>query len=286
MIVEGNVKKIISGKVREIYEVSGDKLVIVTTDRISAFDVILPKPVANKGKVLNAVSLFWFDFTKDIIPNHIISSDLKDMPEFFQKSEFEGRTVLVKKLKMLPFEFIIRGYMFGHMWEAYSSGEKFCGQKIEGDYKLAEQLTAPIFTPSTKAQTGHDEYISVQYVAGKIGAELAGRIEKTSIELYNTCYKYAYSKNIIIADTKFEFGLDENNNLFIADEILTPDSSRFWSLSDYKVGVSPKSYDKQLVRDWLLNNKINGEMQFENVSDDVLQKTSEIYAECLRKITG
>jgi phosphoribosylaminoimidazole-succinocarboxamide synthase len=285
MTVEENVKKIISGKVREVYEISSDKLVIVTTDRISAFDVILPKPVKDKGKVLNAVSLFWFDFTKGIIPNHIISSDLKDMPEFFQKSEFEGRTVLVKKLKMLPFEFIVRGYMFGNMWGAYSKGEKFCGEKIEGDYKLAEKLTAPLFTPSTKAQTGHDEYVSVQYVADKIGAELASGIEKVSLELYNTCYNYAYNKNIIIADTKFEFGLDTRDNLLVADEILTPDSSRFWSLSDYKVGVSPKSYDKQLVRDWLLNNKINGEMQFDNVSDDVLIKTSEIYAECLKKIT-
>ena len=285
-MVENNVKKIISGKVREVYDVSDDKLVIVTTDRISAFDVILPKPVTNKGKVLNAVSLFWFDFTKGIIPNHIISSDLKDMPEFFQKSEFEGRTVLVKKLKMLSFEFIVRGYMFGNMWASYSKGEKFCGQKIEGDYKLAEKLASPLFTPSTKAQTGHDEYISVQYVADKIGAELADKIEKVSFELYNTCYNYAYNKNIIIADTKFEFGLDAHNNLLVADEILTPDSSRFWSLSDYQVGVSPKSYDKQLVRDWLQNNKVNGEMQFENVSDDVLKKTSEIYAECLRKITG
>ena len=298
MIMEGNVKKIISGKVREVYEISNeisyeisyeissDKLVIVTTDRISAFDVILPKPVANKGKVLNAVSLFWFDFTKGIIPNHIISSDLKDMPEFFQKDEFEGRTVLVKKLKMLPFEFIVRGYIFGNMWGAYSKGQEFCGQKIEGNYKLAEKLASPLFTPSTKAHTGHDEYISVQHVADTIGAELAGRIEKVCLELYNTCYNYAYSRDIIIADTKFEFGMDAHNNLFVADEILTPDSSRFWSLSDYKTGVSPKSYDKQLVRDWLTENKINGEMRFDNVSDDVLKKTSEIYAECLAKITG
>jgi len=290
MMMEGSVKKIISGKVREVYEISdeisNDKLVIVTTDRISAFDVILPKPVAGKGKVLNAISLFWFNFTKGIIPNHIISGDLKDMPEFFQKDEFDGRTVLVKKLKMLPFEFIIRGYIFGNMWQAYSRGEKFCGQKIEGNYKLAEKLASPLFTPSTKAQTGHDEYVSVKYVADAIGAELAGRIEKISLELYNTCYNYAYDKNIIIADTKFEFGLDAHNNLFVADEILTPDSSRFWSLSDYKVGVSPKSYDKQLVRDWLTENKINGEMQFDNVSGDVLRKTSGIYAECLRKITG
>ncbi|WP_461245953.1 phosphoribosylaminoimidazolesuccinocarboxamide synthase [Treponema sp. R6D11] len=288
------MKKLISGKVREVYDisdekpsgVSDDRLVIVTTDRISAFDVILSKPVLNKGKVLNAVSLFWFDYTKNIIPNHIISSDLKDMPEFFQKSEFEGRTVLVKKLKILPFEFIVRGYVFGNMWEAYSKGKEFCGQKIEGNYKLAEKLATPLFTPSTKAHVGHDEYISVKHVADSIGADLAKKIEKICFDIYNICYEHAYKKNIIIADTKFEFGLDENNNLFIADEVLTPDSSRFWSLSDYQVGTSPKSYDKQFVRDWLLNNKKDGEMQFDNVPDEVLSKTSEIYAECLRRLVN
>ena len=280
------MKKLISGKVREVYEISDDRLVIVTTDRISAFDVILSKPVLNKGKVLNAVSLFWFKYTKDIIPNHIISSDLKDMPEYFQKDEFEGRTVMVKKLKILPFEFIIRGYMFGNMWSAYSKGEEFCGQIIKSGYKLAEKLDAPLFTPSTKAHVGHDEYITVKHVADTIGEALANKIENVCFRLYNACYNYAYTKNIIIADTKFEFGLDANNNLVLADEVLTPDSSRFWDLSDYKVGVSPKSYDKQFVRDWLLGNKINDEMQFDKVPDDVLQKTSEIYAECLKKITG
>jgi len=288
------MKKIISGKVREVYdisdemssEISDDRLVIVTTDRISAFDVILPKPVLNKGKVLNAVSLFWFNYTKDIIPNHIISSDLKDMPEFFQKDEFEGRAVMVKKLKILPFEFIVRGYMFGNMWAAYSKGEEFCGQKIRAGYKQAEKLDAPLFTPSTKAHVGHDEYITVKYLADTISVDLAKKIERVSFDLYDACYKLAYKKNIIIADTKFEFGLDEENNLYLADEVFTPDSSRFWSLSDYKVGTSPKSYDKQFVRDWLLNNKIDGEMQFDKVPDDVLRKTSEIYAECLKKITG
>ncbi|MDR0321574.1 MAG: phosphoribosylaminoimidazolesuccinocarboxamide synthase [Treponema sp.] len=280
------MKKVISGKVREVYEISDDKLVIVTTDRISAFDVILSKPVADKGKVLNAVSLFWFDFTKNIIPNHIISSNLKDMPEHFQNSEFEGRTILVKKLKILPFEFIVRGYMFGNMWEAYSKKQEFCGQKIEGDYKLAEKLATPLFTPSTKAHVGHDEYISFQNVKDAIGAELADRIKNISMNIYNTCYDYAYNKGIIIADTKFEFGIDESGALVIADEVLTPDSSRFWSLSEYKEGISPKSYDKQFVRDWLLNNKVNGEMQFNNVPDDILAKTSDIYNECLRKITG
>jgi len=172
------------------------------------------------------------------------------------------------------------------MWAAYSKGEEFCGQTIEGNYKQAEKLHAPLFTPSTKAHVGHDEYITVKDTADTIGAGLAEKIEKVCFELYKACYKYAYSKNIIIADTKFEFGLDDNDNLFLADEVFTPDSSRFWSLSDYEVGVSPKSYDKQFVRDWLLNNKKDGEMQFDKVPDDVLQKTSEIYAECLKKITG
>jgi len=276
------MKTLISGKVRDVYEVSDDRLVIVTTDRISAFDMILSKPVTNKGKVLNAVSLFWFDFTRDIIPNHIISSDLKDMPEFFQKSEFEGRTVLVKKLKILPFEFIIRGYMFGNMWEAYSHGQEFCGYKISGDYKLAEKLKSPLFTPSTKAHVGHDEYITAGFVAETIGAELTDKIREVSFKLYNKCYQHAYKKGIIIADTKFEFGIDPHNQLVLADEIFTPDSSRFWNISDYKVGTSPKSYDKQFVRDWLVNNKSGGEMQFNNVPDEILKKTADIYAECLR----
>jgi len=280
------MKKVISGKVRDVYEISDDRLVIITTDRISAFDVILSKPVVGKGKVLNAVSLFWFSFTKDIIPNHIISSDLKDMPEFFQKDEFEGRAVLVKRVKILPFEFIVRGYMFGNMWNAYSKKEAFCGHVIEGDYQLAEKLASPLFTPSTKAHVGHDEYVSVTCVEEAIGGALTNKIKDVSLKLYETCYQYAYSKGIIIADTKFEFGLDENNDIVLADEIFTPDSSRFWSLADYKVGTSPKSYDKQFVRDWLLNNKVNGEMQFNDVPDDVLAKTAEIYAECLRRLTA
>jgi phosphoribosylaminoimidazole-succinocarboxamide synthase len=170
------------------------------------------------------------------------------------------------------------------MWEAYSKGQEFCGYKIEGNYALAEKLKAPILTPSTKAHTGHDEYISIGDVEGAIGAEMAGRIQEISLKLYDACYQYAYKKGIIIADTKFEFGLDAAGNLFLADEIFTPDSSRFWSLSDYKTGISPKSYDKQFVRDWLLNNKAGGEMQFDNVPDDILMKTSDIYAECLRKL--
>ena len=280
------MKKHISGKVREVYEISEDRLVIVTTDRISAFDVVLSKPVANKGKVLNIISLFWFDRTKDIVPNHILSSNLKDMPDFFHKDEFAGRTILVKRLKILPFEFVVRGYLFGNMWEAYTKGEPFCGHKIEGNYRLAEKLANPLLTPSTKAHVGHDEYVSFEKVADTIGSDLAAQIKEVCLKLYDACYRHAYEKGIIIADTKFEFGLDETGDLVLADEIFTPDSSRFWSLADYTVGISPKSYDKQFVRDWLLNNKVDGVMQFNNVPDDILEKTADIYAECLRRVTG
>ena len=278
------MEKLISGKVRDVFDVSDDRLVIVTTDRISAFDVILSKPVFGKGKVLNAVSLYWFDFTKDIIQNHIISSDLKEMPDYFQKSEFEGRTVLVKRVKILPFEFVVRGYIFGNMWEAYLRNEDFCGHKTNGEYQMAGKLDRPILTPSTKAHVGHDEYVSFKDVADTVGAELADRITETSLKLYDTCYQFAYKKGIIIADTKFEFGLDSDGALYLADEIFTPDSSRFWNNADYMIGVSPKSYDKQFVRDWLLNNKMGGEMQFSNVPDDILSKTADIYTQCAARL--
>ncbi len=280
------MKKIISGKVRDVYEIDADRLVIVTTDRISAYDVILSKPVKDKGKVLNTLSLFWFDYTKDIVRNHVISDKLSDMPEFFQKPEFEERTVLVEKLKILPFEFIIRGYIFGNMWKAYQEEKEFCGLKIDGNYQQAQKLESPILTPSTKTSEGHDVYVSFDYIANAIGKETAGKISDICLKLYNTCYKRAYENGIIIADSKFEFGLDKKNNLVLADEIFTPDSSRFWSLMDYKVGVSPKSYDKQFIRDWLTDNKINGEIQYDNVPNDIIDKTSVIYQECLEKIVG
>ncbi len=212
------MKKVISGKVREVYEVSDDQLVIVTTDRISAFDVILPKPVPGKGKILNAVSMLWFDLTKDIVPNHILSDDLGDMPAYFQKVELEGRAVLVKKLNILPFEFIVRGYMFGNMWESYLSTRSFCGHSIDGEYQLAEKLAAPLFTPSTKAHQGHDEYVSFKAVGDAIGQEVTEKIWEISLKLYKICYNNAYAKGIIIADTKFEFGLDQEQNLVLADE--------------------------------------------------------------------
>lgn len=278
------MKKFASGKVREVYDLEDGRMVIVTTDRLSAFDVILPTLITDKGKVLNALSNFWFDYTKDIVKNHMISSDLNDMPEEFQKPEYEGRTILVKKLKMIPYEVIVRGYMFGSMYEAYKKGEEFLGHKFEKEYKEAEKLSEPIVTPSTKASEGHDINVTLDYMKKDLGEELGEKIEKAALAVYKKCYDHAYKNGIIIADTKFEFGLDENGELVLADEVLTPDSSRFWDLSEYQVGGSPKSYDKQFVRDWLKENNLAGDANIKEIPSDVVKKTSKIYRECERKI--
>ena len=280
------VNKISQGKVRDIYEIAGGKLVIVTTDRISAYDVVLPKPVPGKGRILNAMSLFWFDYTKDITPNHIISSDICDMPEYFQNEIYKNRTVMVKKLNMLPFEFIVRGYMYGHMWEEYIKNPATYSNNRDGGCKLAEKLDSPRLFASKKMQTGHDEYVPLDYVANEIGDELVKNITGICLKLYGICYEYAYKKGIIIADTKFELGIDPQGQLVVADEIFTPDSSRFWDIDEYKAGERPKSFDKQLLRDWLSGNKVRGEMQYDNVPDEIYKKTAEIYAMCLRMLTN
>lgn len=280
------MKKIISGKVREVYDLEDGRMVIVTTDRISAFDVILPVAIPNKGKVLNAVSEHWFDLTKDICKNHLISSDVKDMPADFQKPEFEGRTMLVKKLKMVPYEVIVRGYMFGSMYEAYKKGEPFLGHSFDKEYQEAEKLAQPICTPSTKAKEGHDINVTLDYMKKDLGDELGTKIEKAALAIYKKCYDYAYERGIIIADTKFEFGLDENGELVLADEVLTPDSSRFWNKDTYKVGTSPASYDKQFVRDWLKANNLAGDPKIKEIPADIVQKTADLYAECQKRICG
>jgi phosphoribosylaminoimidazole-succinocarboxamide synthase len=280
------MKPVFSGKVRDIYDVSDGRVVIVTTDRISAFDVVLPTEIPGKGIVLNKISNFWFGRTRGVVSNHIISTDTRDMPEFFRDERFRDRAVLAEKLDILPFEFVVRGYIIGSMWAAYAEGKPFCGHKITGEYKLAEKLEAPILTPSTKAELGaHDEYIGIEDVRARLGAKLTDKIADISLRLYSECGEYALSRGIIIADTKFEFGLDKNGELVLADEIFTPDSSRFWRLDEYKTGVSPSSYDKQLLRDWLKNNKKDGEYQFGSVPREVLDKTAQIYGECLRRLT-
>ena len=280
------MKKIISGKVREVYDLEDGRMVIVTTDRISAFDVILPVDIPGKGKVLNAVSEKWFDLTKDICKNHLISSDTKDMPAEFQKPEFEGRTMLVKKLKMVPYEVIVRGYMFGSMYEAYKKGEPFLGHSFDKEYQEAEKLAEPICTPSTKAKEGHDINVTLDYMKKDLGEELGTKIEKAALAIYKKCYDYANERGIIIADTKFEFGLDENGELILADEVLTPDSSRFWNKNAYKVGTSPASYDKQFVRDWLKANNLAGDPNIKTIPAEIVKKTADLYAECHKRICG
>lgn len=280
------MKKIISGKVREVFEINEQELVIVTTDRISAFDVILPTLIPAKGIMLNKIANFWFDFTKDIVTNHIISENLSDMPEFFQKEEYQDRTIKVKKIKMMEFEFIVRGYMFGNMWNEYKKNRSFCGYTFDQDYNLASRLETPILTPSTKSSEGHDIYITMDELRDAIGAEETAKIEAIALELYQKCYEYALTKGIILADTKFEFGYDETGNIVLADEIFTPDSSRFWDASKYVEGTSPASYDKQFVRDWLIANKKDGVTPPPEIPEDVVMKTSALYKECYEKLVN
>lgn len=279
------MKKISSGKVREIYEVEEDKLLLVVSDRISAFDYILPSLVPNKGKILNQISKFWFDFTKDIIPNHVISTDTKDFPAEFQTEVFEGRSMLVKKLKMIPVECIVRGYITGSGWKSYQENGTVCGIKLPEGLQESEKLPEPIFTPTTKAAEGHDENISFEDVCQLIGKDLAEELRAKTIEIYSKCAEYALTKGVIIADTKFEFGTDENGKLVLGDEVLTPDSSRFWPASDYQVGKSQKSFDKQYMRDWIKSTGYQPESG-SPIPDDVIHTTVNKYKEAYKLLTG
>lgn len=280
------MKKINSGKVRDIYEVSDDKLMMVVSDRISAFDFIMPNPVQDKGKILNKISEFWFNYVLDIIPNHIITTNFDEFPDEFKTEEFRDRSMLVKKIKMLPVECIVRGYITGSGWAEYQKNGTICGIELPQGLQECEKLSEPIFTPSTKAELGdHDENISFDKCKELLGEKLACKVKDATIAIYKKCADYALSKGIIIADTKFEFGLDENGNLILADEVLTPDSSRFWPLSDYEVGRSQKSFDKQYLRDWLSNNGYRNNPP-EKLPDDVIETTRNKYIEAYEKITG
>lgn len=282
-------KPVKEGKVREVYD-NGDSMIIVATDRISAFDVILKNIVHKKGAILTQMSKFWFDFTKDIVPNHMISVDVKDMPEFFQNERFDGNSMLCKKLEMLPIECIVRGYITGSGWESYKKNGTVCNIKLPEGLKESDKLPEPIYTPTTKADLGdHDEHISFdqsveileKLYPGK-GESYAKQIKDFTIALYKKCAEYALSKGIIIADTKFEFGLDENGNVILGDEMLTPDSSRFWPLKGYKSGQGQPSFDKQYVRDWLKQNP-NSDY---HLPDEVVEKTVDKYKEAFELITG
>ncbi|HCC03786.1 MAG TPA: phosphoribosylaminoimidazolesuccinocarboxamide synthase [Clostridiales bacterium] len=279
------MKKISSGKVREIYEVDEKSLLIVVSDRISAFDVILPNEVPDKGKILNMISEFWFDYTKDIIKNHVISTKISDFPIECQNDQYENRSMLVKKLKMVPIECIVRGYITGSGWKSYKENGTVCGIKLPEGLQESQKLDEPIFTPSTKAAEGHDENISFEKTCEIIGTDLAQKIKKASIEIYKKCAEYALSRGIIIADTKFEFGLDEDGNLVLGDEVLTPDSSRFWPLDEYTVGKSQKSFDKQYLRDWLKANSWDANNPT-LIPADVIEVTRNKYIEAYERLTG
>ena len=280
------MKKISSGKVREIYEVDDDKLMMVVSDRISAFDFIMPNPILDKGKILNKLSEFWFDFVSDIVTNHIITTKFDEFPEEFKKEEFRDRSMLVKKLKMLPVECIVRGYITGSGWAEYQKSGTVCNIKLPEGLKECQKLSEPIFTPSTKAELGdHDENISFEKCSEILGKDLAEKVKKATIDIYKKCADYALTKGIIIADTKFEFGLDENGDLVLGDEVLTPDSSRFWPADDYEVGRGQKSFDKQYLRDWLSSNGYRNNPP-ENLPEDVLTTTRNKYIEAYEKITG
>ena len=277
------------GKVRELYD-ADDSLIMVATDRISAFDHILQNDIVDKGVVLTQMSKFWFDFTSDGVPNHMISTDVNDMPEFFRNEKFEGRSMMCRKLEMLPLECIVRGYITGSGWASYQESGEVCGIKLPEGLQESQQLPEPIFTPSTKAEIGdHDENISYEKSIEVLerdypghGEEYASKVRNLTIAVYKKCADYAREHGIIIADTKFEFGLDENGEIVLADEVLTPDSSRFWPLEGYEVGKSQPSYDKQFVRDWL---KANPDSDYK-LPQDVIDKTIAKYKEAYTLLTG
>ena len=284
-----NYQPVKSGKVREIYDL-GDHLVMVATDRISAFDHILKNQVAQKGKVLTQMSKFWFDFTEDIVPNHMISVDPEDMPEFFRQPGFNGNSMLCRKLHMIPVECIVRGYITGSGWAGYQENGMVCGLKLPEGLVESQQLPEPLYTPSTKAEIGdHDENVSFEKTIEVIekefpgkGREYAEAVRDCTLAIYKKCAEYARSRGIIIADTKFEFGVDEDGNVVLGDEMLTPDSSRFWPLEGYEAGKSQPSYDKQFVRDWL---KENPDSDYD-LPQEIIDKTIEKYKEAYTLLTG
>ncbi len=277
------------GKVREVYD-NGDTLILVATDRISAFDHILKNKITDKGAILTQMSKFWFDYTKDVIKNHLISVDPADMPEYFRQPQYHGNSTLCKKLSMLPIECIVRGYITGSGWESYELTGKVCGISLPEGLRESDKLPEPIYTPTTKADLGdHDEHITfaesveiLEKLYPGNGEKYATAIKDATLALYKKCADYARERGIIIADTKFEFGLDENGEVVLADEMLTPDSSRFWPVDGYEPGKSQPSFDKQFVRDWLKSNPDNDYL----LPDEVVDKTIEKYKEAYELLTG
>jgi len=284
------------GKVRDNYAVGTDRILMVASDRISAFDVIMGEPIPGKGALLTRMALFWFELLKDVVPNHLTGDDPLSVVTPAEQAQVKDRAMLVKRLKPLPVEAVVRGYLAGSGWKEYQQSQSVCGVPLPAGLKNASKLPEPIFTPATKAEVGeHDENISFEQTVALIGRELAEKVRDVSIQLYKKAADYALTKGIIIADTKFEFGLDANGTLTLMDEVLTPDSSRFWPIEGYQAafeaGANPPSYDKQFVRDWLEQATVNGQPWDKTAPSpalpaDVIEKTAAKYREALERLTG
>ena len=282
------LQKLHRGKVRDVYAIDADSLLIVTTDRLSAFDVVLPDPIPGKGAVLNRISNFWFAQTRHIVPNHLLDRPLADVvPDAAERAPLEGRSVIARRLRALPIEAVVRGYLIGSGWKDYQATGQVCGIDLPRGLRQAEQLPEPLFTPATKAAVGdHDENIGFAAVEQLLGAPLAAQVRSTAIALYNHAVDYARARGILIADTKFEFGVTRAGELTLIDEALTPDSSRFWPADTYRVGTSPPSFDKQYVRDYLETLDWNKTAPGPRLPLEVIRRTSEKYAEALTRLTG
>lgn len=282
-----NLKRLSRGKVRDIYEIDDKHLLIVTTDRLSAFDVVLPNPIPGKGRVLTSVSNFWFEKMKHVIPNHLADLTLEQViPDAEERAQVSGRAIVVKRLKPLPVEAIVRGYLIGSGWKDYQDSGEVCGITLPKGLQQAQQLPEAIYTPSSKAAVGdHDENISFEQTISLLGEEMANKVKQASIQLYTEAATYAKERGIIIADTKFEFGLDDDGTLYLIDEALTPDSSRFWPAESYQVGISPPSFDKQYIRDYLETLDWDKTAPGPSLPKDVTNVCAKKYAEAEAKLT-
>lgn len=283
-----HLRRLHTGKVRDIYEIDAEHMLIVTTDRLSAFDVVLPDPIPQKGRVLTEISDFWFRQTTGIVPNQLSDRSLEPLPlDADERAMLAGRAVVVRRLRALPVEAVVRGYLIGSGWKDYQRSGSVCGIALPSGLQLAEQLPQPLFTPASKAPAGqHDENISFADVEALLGAALAVKVRDTSLALYGFAAAHARARGIIIADTKFEFGLDAEDRLVLIDEVLTPDSSRFWPADTYRVGISPPSFDKQFVRDYLETLAWNKQAPAPRLPAEIIAKTTEKYLEALTRLTA
>ena len=279
---ELNLKPFSRGKVRDTYELAEGRLLMVASDRLSAFDVVFPEGIEKKGQVLTQMSLFWFEKLKGVVDNHLISTSVPDgLPSYL-----EGRCMTVKKVKIIPLECVVRGYMAGSGWKDYQKSGAICGIHLPAGLKNASKLPQPIFTPSTKAEKGHDENIGEDAGTALVGKETYNAVRDLSLRIYSAAADYARTRGIILADTKFEFGVNPDGKIILADEVLTPDSSRYWPASSYKEGISPPSYDKQFVRDYLETTDWDKRPPAPHLPSDVMKKTTEKYLECYERLTG